>query len=217
MSSSESLRPAPAGRKPLGKLAARLEELKSPWRQVSSLELSHSEAARLATDALLEHGESEYRRVLTEERELSFLSQAEIQYITLHRDPGSDGAAAGSGTGTGPGSERGTGPSSTAEDHPEAGETDSVDDVASELTSGTYFPTMTDDEPPMLELGWPDAPMRYGPSETQIYFQRDKTVNVKDIIRSLINKAKKVRARAHTERQKERKRDALMIIENRGF
>ncbi|XP_049590231.1 protein FAM83C [Syngnathus scovelli] len=186
MSSSESLRPAIGGRKPLGKLAARLEELKSPWRQVSSLELSHNEAARLATDALLEHGEREYRRVLTEERELSFLSQAEIQYITRHRVPGSDSTAAGSGTGPG----NGTGPA--AEDHPEAGESAGGDDVASDLTSGTYFPTMTDDEPPVLELGWPDAPLRYGPSETQIYFQRDKTVNVKDRIRSLINKAKKV-------------------------
>ncbi|XP_077433720.1 protein FAM83C [Vanacampus margaritifer] len=182
MTSSETLRPAPAGRKPLGKLAARLEELKSPWRQVSSLELSHSEAARLATDALLEHGEQEYRRVLTEERELSFLSEAEIRYIAQHQDPDPDGGG-------------GTGPAAAAAQsgqQPDAGQSEAGDDVTSELTSGTYFPTMTDDEPPVLELGWPDAPLRYGPSETQIYFQREKTVNVKDRIRSLINKAKKV-------------------------
>ncbi|XP_061689813.1 protein FAM83C [Syngnathoides biaculeatus] len=189
MSSSESLRPAPGGRKPLGKLAARLEELKSPWRQVSSLELSHNEAARLATDALLEHGEREYRRVLTEERELSFLSQAEIRYIAQHRDPDNNGSAV---TGSGSGSAAGSGPAADEPQHGDAAESDVADDVASEVTSGTYFPTMTDDEPPVLELGWPDAPLRYGPSETQIYFQRDKTVNVKDRIRSLINKAKKV-------------------------
>ncbi|XP_061544122.1 protein FAM83C [Phycodurus eques] len=191
MSSSESLRPAPGGRKPLGKLAARLEDLKSPWRQVSSLELSHNEAARLATDALLEHGEREYRRVLTEERELSFLSQAEIRYVTQYRDPDSNGTAAVTGSGSGAGASPAA---SGAEEHQhrDAAESDAGDDVASELTSGTYFPTMTDDEPPVLELGWPDALLRYGPSETQIYFQRDKTVNVKDRIRSLINKAKKV-------------------------
>ncbi|XP_061779761.2 protein FAM83C [Nerophis lumbriciformis] len=170
--SSESLRPASGGRKPLGKLATRLEEVKSPWRQVASLELSHSEAARLATDALLEQGEREYRRVLTEERELSFLSETEIQYITRHAVK------------TGEPDSNGTGPA----DCDVAGD----GDVASELTSGTYFPMMSDEEPPILELGWPDAPLRYGPSETQIYFQRDKSVNVKDRIRSLINKAKKV-------------------------
>ncbi|KAG7235632.1 hypothetical protein INR49_002394, partial [Caranx melampygus] len=170
MISSEGLRPSTNGRKPLGKLAARLEEVKSPWRQGSALELSHNEAARLATDALLEHGEKEYRRVLAEERELNFLSPLEIRYITQN--------AAKSG-----GSEsNGSGPNDR-----DFGDGDAV----SELTSGTYFPMMSDEEPPLLELGWPESPVRYGPSETQIYFQRDKSHNVKDLIRSLINKAKK--------------------------
>ncbi|KAE8298917.1 Protein FAM83C [Larimichthys crocea] len=146
MISSEGLRPATSGRKPLGKLASRLDEVKNPWRQVSTLELSHNEAARLATDALLEHGEKEYRRT---------------------------GSTESNGTGV---------------NDRDFGDGDAV----SELTSGTYFPMMSDEEPPMLELGWPDSPARYGPSETQIYFQRDKSHNVKDLIRSLINKAKKV-------------------------
>lgn len=175
MLSSEALRPSPNGRKPLGKLASRLEEVKNPWRQVSTLELSHNEAARLATDALLELGEHEYRRVLAEERELNFLSPLEIRYIGQHA------AAAGAGAGAGGSDANG------------AGERDFGDaDAVSELTSGTYFPMMSDEEPPMLELGWPETPVRYGPSETQIYFQRDKSHNIKDIIRSLINKAKKV-------------------------
>ncbi|KAM8757598.1 protein FAM83C isoform 2-T2 [Acanthopagrus schlegelii] len=171
MISSEGLRPASSGRKPLGKLASRLEEVKNPWRQVSTLELSHNEAARLATDALLEHGEKEYRRVLSEERELNFLSPLEVRYITQHAAK----ACSPESNGTGPNDR-------------DFGDGDAV----SELTSGTYFPMMSDEEPPMLELGWPDAPARYGPSETQIYFQRDKSHNVKDLIRSLINKAKKV-------------------------
>ena len=168
--SSEALRPSSSGRKPLGKLASRLEEVKNPWRQVSTLELSHNEAARLATDALLELGEKEYRRVLAEERELGFLSPQEIRYISQHaaatRDPDTNGS-----------NER------------DFGDADAV----SQLTSGTYFPMMSDEEPPMLELGWPDSPARFGPSETQIYFQRDKSHNMKDLVRSLINKAKKVR------------------------
>lgn len=172
MMNSEGLRPAPSGRKPLGKLASRLEEVKNPWRQVSTLELSHNEAARLATDALLEHGEMEYRRVLTEEREVNFLSPLEVRYITQH----SAKACGSESNGTG------------------LNDRDFGDgDAVSELTSGTYFPMMSDEEPPMLELGWPESPARYGPSETQIYFQRDKSHNVKDLIRSLINKAKKVR------------------------
>ncbi|KAM9361171.1 protein FAM83C [Symphorus nematophorus] len=171
MMSTEALRPN-TSRKPLGKLASRLDEVKNPWRQVSTLELSHNEAARLATDALLEHGEKEYRRVLAEERELNFLSPLEVRYITQHAAK----AFSSESNGT-------VGPNDR-----DFGDGDAV----SELTSGTYFPMMSDEEPPMLELGWPEAPTRYGPSETQIYFQRDKSHNVKDLIRSLINKAKKV-------------------------
>lgn len=171
MMSTDHLRPAQGGRKPLGKLAARLEDVKNPWRQGSTLELSHNEAARLATDALLESGEKEYRRVLTQERELNFLSSHEIQYITENAAKSCNSDSSSNG-----GTDR------------DFGEGDAV----SELTSGTYFPMMSDEEPPMLELGWPDQPLRHGPSETQIYFQRDKSHNVKDIIRSLINKAKKV-------------------------
>ncbi|XP_072237464.1 protein FAM83C [Leuresthes tenuis] len=170
MISSESLRPAQSCRKPLGKLASRLEEVKNPWRQGSTLELSHNEAARLATDALLEHGEKEYRRVLADERELNFLSPLEIRYITQHA------------------ASKACDPDTNGLNDRDFGDGDAV----SELTSGTYFPMMSDEEPPILELGWPDSPARYGPSETQVYFQRDKSHNIKDIIRSLINKAKKV-------------------------
>uniref|UniRef100_A0A8C6NML2 Family with sequence similarity 83 member C n=1 Tax=Nothobranchius furzeri TaxID=105023 RepID=A0A8C6NML2_NOTFU len=152
-----------------GKLASRLEEVKSPWRQGSALELSHNEAARLATDALLEHGEKEYRRVLTDERELNFLSQPEIRYITQYA------------------ASRSCGSDSNPNDR-DFGDGDAV----SELTSGTYFPMMSDEDPPMLELGWPDSVTKVGPSESKIYFQRDKSQNIKDLIRNLINRAKKV-------------------------
>ena len=109
--------------------------------------------------------------MLTEERELNFLSPLEIRYITEHATKACDDS-----NGTAGCNERDFGDG----------------DALSELTSGTYFPMMSDEEPPMLELGWPESPLRYGPSETQIYFQRDKSHNVKDLVRSLINKATKV-------------------------
>ncbi len=171
MISSEDLRPTPnSARKALGKLASRLEEVKNPWRQGSKLELSHNETARLATDALLEHGEKEYKKVLHDEREVNFLSSQEIRYIAEN----------------------------VAKSGVEDSSTNGVDmeegDTVSELTSGTYFPMMSEEEPPLLELGWPEASNRsFGPTEAQIHFQRDKTQNVKDLIRSLISKAKKVR------------------------
>ncbi|XDV35306.1 hypothetical protein PO909_005280 [Leuciscus waleckii] len=167
MMSSEALRPtANPARK--GKLATRVEDVKNPWRHGSTLELSHNEAARLATDALLELGEKEYKKVLHDERELSFLSSLEIRYITENVDK------------------------SSGEDSGTNGVDMEEGDTVSELTSGTYFPMMSDDEPPMLELGWPELSNRCGPTEAKIYFQRDKSQNVKDLIRSLISKAKKV-------------------------
>ncbi|XP_076123713.1 protein FAM83C [Alosa pseudoharengus] len=168
MNNQEALRPTPHSGRVKGKLATRLEEVKNPWRQTSTLEFSHNETARLATDALLESGEKEYRRVLAEEKELSFLSPFEIRYIVDNANKNSSSES------TSNGNDRDFG------------------DTLSEMTSGTYFPMMSDDEPPILELGWPEPPHRFGPSETQIYFQRDKTQNIKDLIRSLINKAKKV-------------------------
>ncbi|XP_051997003.1 protein FAM83C-like [Xyrauchen texanus] len=168
MNNSEVLRPMNPTRKALGKLASRLEELKNPWRQTSTLELSHNETARLATDALLEHGEKEYRKVLNYEREVNFLSSLELRYITENvaktgsTDSGTNGVDLEGG------------------------------DTVSELTSGTYFPMMSDEVPPILELGWPEHSYRYCPTEAQIHFQRDKSQNVKDLIRSLISKAKKM-------------------------
>lgn len=169
MNNSESLRPTPHSGRGKGKLATRLDEVKNPWRQTSTLEFSHNETARLATDALLESGEKEYRKVLSEERELSFLSPLEIRYIIDNANK-----------------------SSSDEGSCNGADRDFDGDTISELTSGTYFPMMSDEEPPILELGWPEPPHRFGPSETQIYFQRDKTQNIKDLIRSLIGKAKKV-------------------------
>ncbi|XP_006007745.1 protein FAM83C [Latimeria chalumnae] len=175
MLSPEFLRPYASNlsRKQLGKLASRLEELKNPWRPSSSTELSHSEAARLATDALLESGEQAYLQVLQEEKELPFLSPLEIQYIA---DNGKKNAA---------NMESGANGMANMEELQDG-------DAMSEQTSGTYFPLMSDMDPPVLELGWPEIPhlTRIASTDAQIYFHRDRTKNIKDLFRSLIKKAK---------------------------
>lgn len=82
-----------------GPLRCRVEELKRQrWRESSPRVLQHSEAARLAADALLERGEAAYLRVLSEEQELPFLSPLDVDYMTSHARGGSElGEAVGPG------------------------------------------------------------------------------------------------------------------------
>ncbi|MEE6515568.1 hypothetical protein FKM82_024425 [Ascaphus truei] len=164
------------GPQPLGKLKSRVEELKNPWRQSSPLVLGYNESARLATDALLEQGEEGYLQVLNEEKELPFLSSLDIDFIcssvNVNRksedielpEKDSDGAHSAFG-----------------------------DHCPSDLTSGTYFPLMSDIETPVLELGWPEIPQSTSSmkTEVQVIFQRNRSNTIKDLIRSLINKANK--------------------------
>ncbi|XP_043946025.1 protein FAM83C [Protopterus annectens] len=173
MLTSDALRPSTTpSRKGPGKMWARLEDLKNPWRQGLTMELSHNESARLATDALLQSGEQAYQRTLKEEKELPFLSRTEINYITENA----------TGNNSSPGMEPNKRYSLNG----------SIDgDCLSEQTSGTYFPMMSDTEPPVLELGWPESyTAKYAPTEVYAYFQNDRSSSLKDMIRSLINRAK---------------------------
>lgn len=157
-----------------GPLRGRVEELKRPWwRESTPLVLQHSEAARLATDALLERGEAAYLQVISEERELPFLSSLDVDYMTSHV--------------------HGT---------PELGEAQGLEasgpdrlSLLSEVTSGTYFPMASDIDPPDLDLGWPEVPQATGFSPTQavVHFQRDKSKNIKDLLRFLFSQARVVR------------------------
>nr|XP_033818637.1 protein FAM83C [Geotrypetes seraphini] len=155
-----------------GPLRSRVEELKNRFRQSSPLNLSHNESARLAMDALLDKGEDGYLEALAKEKELPFLSSLDIQYI---------------------GSCMNVATSGQSRSQPGA-ETLLEEDGISEQTSGTYFPLMSDLDPPMLELGWPDLPhtTASGPAQVHVLFQREKSSNIKDCLRSLINKARKV-------------------------
>ncbi|XP_054837696.1 protein FAM83C [Eublepharis macularius] len=160
-----------------GQLKSRLEDLKKPWRtEITPSTLQHSETARLAVDAFLEQGESGYRQAIVQEKELPFLSTLDMDYMNQHSQ-----SIIGS----------------PIKGH-EAGLTreDSADRVSllSGVTSGTYFPFMSDIDPPELELGWPVVPpvSWFEKTEVNLYFQRDKASNVKELFRSLISKAKRV-------------------------
>ncbi|XP_047627192.1 protein FAM83C [Phacochoerus africanus] len=156
-----------------GPLRGRVEELKRPWwRESSPLVLQHSEAARLAADALLERGEAAYLRVISEERELPFLSALDMDYMTSHVRGGPELSEA-------------QGPEASGPDHLS---------LLSEVTSGTYFPMASDTDPPDLDLGWPEVPQATGFSPTQavVHFQRDKAKSIKDLLRFLFSQARTV-------------------------
>ncbi|EPY78275.1 hypothetical protein CB1_001108024 [Camelus ferus] len=156
-----------------GPLRGRVEELKRPWwRESPPLVLQHSEAARLAADALLERGEAAYLRVISEERELPFLSALDVDYMTSHVRGGPELSEAQGLEASGP---------------------DRLS-LLSEVTSGTYFPMVSDIEPPDLDLGWPEVPQATGFSPTQavVHFQRDKAKNIKDLLRFLFSQARTV-------------------------
>nr|XP_005515184.2 protein FAM83C [Columba livia] len=162
-----------------GPLKSRLEQLKKPcWWEPTPLVLQHSETARLAIDAFLEQGERGYLSAIAEERELPLLSSLDMEYISHQRNQSFPD------------------PSATKDQEADPGNGDSGDrsSLNSELTSGTYFPLMSDVHPPELELGWPVVPLRTVSGQTQatVIFQRNKVNSIKDLLRSLISRARTV-------------------------
>ncbi|MFT7816170.1 protein FAM83A [Arapaima gigas] len=71
----------------LGKVRQRVQEMRYMSFLCSKLDLSHNESARLATDALLDHGLSAYHEMLVHENEVDFLSQEEKDYIFMRKEP----------------------------------------------------------------------------------------------------------------------------------
>lgn len=163
-----------------GPLRSRLEKLKKLWwRKPVPLVLQHSETARLAMDAFLEQGEPGYLQALAEEQELPFLSSLDMDYMSQHRSQSIPEPNARKGP----------------ETEPKEGDTEDRASLFSELSSGTYFPLMSDMQPPKLELGWPVGPLAtwYGQTQATVYFQRNKANSIKDLLRCLISRAKTVR------------------------
>ncbi|NXH23147.1 FA83C protein, partial [Bucco capensis] len=162
-----------------GPLKSRLEQLKKPWwREPTPLVLQHSETARLAIDAFLEQGERGYLSAIAQERELPFLSSLDMDYMSQQRNQSFPEPSA----------------AKDKEADPADGDTGDTASLNSELTSGTYFPLMSDVHPPELELGWPGTPLfsMSGQTQATVIFQRNKANSIKDLLRSLISRARTV-------------------------
>ncbi|NXA53819.1 FA83C protein, partial [Nothocercus julius] len=163
-----------------GPLKTRLEQLKKPWwrEPTAPLVLQHSETARLAIDAFLEQGEHGYLNAVAEERELPFLSSLDMEYMSHQR------------------SQTFPEPNASKDRDANRADMDAGDgsSLYSELTSGTYFPLMSDVHPPELELGWPGMPYFTASGQTRatVVFQRNKANSIKDLLRSLISRARTV-------------------------
>ncbi|XP_063781153.1 protein FAM83A isoform X2 [Pseudophryne corroboree] len=160
--------------KALGKLKKRLEEAKNKWARLAKLEFSHNESARLATDALLDGGQDAYQKVLTEEGEVDFLSKPEVQYILDNVKE----------------------PYYANEGHID-GENGSVQNGNHSHQSESYYPMNSGDSEPTTPLhNWSaeDKPYLKDKSSATVYFQSDKTNNIRETIRRSIHRTNQVLA-----------------------
>ncbi|XP_052002252.1 protein FAM83A [Xyrauchen texanus] len=157
--------------KMIGKMRRRVQDMRNPKSLVPSMDLSHNESTRLAMDALLDKGLEGYQEVLVKENEANFLSVDEKAYILNNiKKPLAENEAADQDVG---------GSSSPS------------------ISSQTYYPMVTESEPPVLDYGWPVADWSYylqGIPSVEVFFQSVNSTSMKDLLRELIRKATKVLA-----------------------
>ncbi|XP_048008988.1 protein FAM83A [Megalobrama amblycephala] len=155
----------------MGKMRRRVQEMRNPNAQGSSVDLSHNESTRLAMDALLDKGLDGYQEVLIKENEANFLSAEEKTYILNNiKKPLTDN---------------------------EEADRDEVMFNSPPVSSETYFPAVTESEPPFLDYGWPVADWSYhlqGIPSVEVFFQSAKSSSMKDLLRELIRQATTVLA-----------------------
>lgn len=142
----------------------------------TSMDLSHSESARLATDALMNGGLQAYDKVLAEDGEVSFLSSMEKDYILANL------------------SEPRTFNDGSKDDNDDD-EHNSLETRDSD-SSQTYLPIASESSPPELDHGWPVEEWSYhlqGMPTVDVFFQSSESRNMKDLLREFISKATTVR------------------------
>nr|XP_013005424.1 protein FAM83A isoform X2 [Cavia porcellus] len=157
----------------VGKIRKRLEDVKNQWARPARADFNDNESARLATDALLDGGPEAYRRVLSQEGEVDFLSSLEAQYIQAQA---TEPCCAPEPMGVGEGGPQGLGSCS--------------------LQSGTYFPAASEGGEPALPPAWASAEKPYlqEKSSATVYFQTDRHSNIRDLIRRCISRSCQVLA-----------------------
>ncbi|KAG8595695.1 hypothetical protein GDO81_001599, partial [Engystomops pustulosus] len=160
--------------KALGKIKKRLEEAKNRWARLCKPEFCHNESARLATDALLDGGSTDYQKVLAQEGEVDFLSKQEIQYILDNVKE----------------------PYYANENLTENGENGgSVQNGNHSHRSESYYPMNSDKSETTTALhNWSseEKPYLKDKSSATVYFQTDKTNNIRETIRKGIHRADQV-------------------------
>ncbi|XP_012370863.1 protein FAM83A [Octodon degus] len=157
----------------MGKIRKRLEDVKNQWVRPARADFSDNESARLATDALLDGGPEAYRRVLSQEGEVDFLSSLEAQYVQAQaKEPCCVPEPAGAAEG---------GPKGQA---------------SCSLQSGTYSPPASEGSEPGLLHTWALAEKPYlkEKSSATVYFQTDKHSNIRDLVRRCISRSSQVLA-----------------------
>ncbi|XP_006830748.1 PREDICTED: protein FAM83A [Chrysochloris asiatica] len=157
----------------MGKIRKRLEEVKNQWARPARADLNDNESARLATDALLDGGPEAYRRALSQEGEVDFLSSEETQYIQAQaKEPPCI-----------PEPSRGSEAGLRGQD-------------SASLQSGTYFPVSSEDSEPALLHTWALAEKPYlkEKSSATVYLQTDKHNNIRDLVRRCITRTSQVLA-----------------------
>ncbi|KAL4616978.1 protein FAM83A [Arapaima gigas] len=150
----------------LGKVRQRVQEMRYMSFLCSKLDLSHNESARLATDALLDHGLSAYHEMLVHENEVDFLSQEEKDYIFM----------------------RVRSPSNSSQG--DLAEKEGQEGGAAVSQTSTLFPLDLEKEPTDLDYCWPASQSHLqGTPTVELFLQSDRAASVRDLLREGISKA----------------------------
>ncbi|KAF4105431.1 protein FAM83B [Onychostoma macrolepis] len=139
---------------------------KGEFKAEDYIQPHYKEAYRLAIDCLVKEGEASYRNFIKEEGICGFLSEEEINHIT-----------------------------ESAVQPPSSNHSEEADCPQDDTSStGTYWPTHSDTDPPNLDLGWPDVPQRRLATNIDLLFHppRQNSPTIKEVIRKQIQDARQV-------------------------
>ncbi|XP_030046069.1 protein FAM83A [Microcaecilia unicolor] len=154
----------------IGKIKKRLEDAKNRWARLPKLDFSSNESARLATDALLDGGEEAYRRVLGEEGEVEFLSPTESRFILDNCQ--------------------------VPRCAPDAPSQDDNKNSASPRLSTCCDPLKSEGSEPLELPGWQptEKPYLKDKASATVYFQAEKSNNIRETVRRCIHRTSQVLA-----------------------
>uniref|UniRef100_A0A8C5PFI8 Family with sequence similarity 83 member A n=1 Tax=Leptobrachium leishanense TaxID=445787 RepID=A0A8C5PFI8_9ANUR len=157
-----------------GKIKKKLEEAKNKWARMTKVDFSYNESARLATDALLDGGFESYKKVVTEEGEVDFLSEDEVKFIKANfKQP------------------------FYANENQIDGDSGAVSNGNHSDKSESFYPMNSDKsdlKTPLHNWSSEEKPYLKDKSTATVYFQTDKTNNIRESIRRCIHRSTQVLA-----------------------